>query len=169
MWLNKIFTATKVTKKAKESLPVRRKTFLYMLAYAEYHQRHVNDPVEHLKRVSQSADDAVRKYREGGSKASFEDSMDALSKMAATGKREAKRAAIGQKDENMMTWVEWRVDQLEKSVKYASSKGIVPLKASIGKATTLEPGHEISHDKFDIYSDAKKFLGEKMSLSELGY
>ena len=170
LWLNKVFTATRVEKKTKESLPVRRETFLYMLAYAEYHQRHVDDPVEHLKRVSNAAEKAAKEYKENGYDRSFDKTMDDLSAMAEDAAKEAKTIEIGQQDKNMMRWVEWRVDNLKKIVKYASKKVIIPLKSSLGDTvTTIAVGDEIRNDKFDIASDAKKFLGEKMSLKELGF
>ncbi|MBL4759307.1 MAG: hypothetical protein JKY80_00410 [Mariprofundaceae bacterium] len=71
----------------------------------------------------------------------------------------------------MLQWITWRVESFKNSVRYPKeNSGVIPTKESLGKSvTTLEIGSEIKNDAFDLYTDAKKFLGEERSLKDMGY
>ncbi len=74
----------------------------------------------------------------------------------------------GQRDDKVEFWIKWRVDQLSSTVKYSTKDGIIPDAGSLGReAIAKPPGYEIINDKFDIVTDAKKYLGENRS--EFGY
>jgi len=159
LWSNKMVFATVPHQLEKESLPTRRKVFLRMLAYAEYHQRHVADPVELLGGMSNRIEQAVSDAKVG--KISQDDMMASMLTMSAETNKTVDSLREGQQDEIIEEWIEWRVGKLLKSAKYSSSAGIVPDAGSLGETvTTQNAGYEISQDKFDIVSDAQKYLGE---------
>jgi len=161
LWLNKVLFATLPASNKKETLTTRRLVFLHMLAYAEYHQHHVKDPVNLLGKLSNDMAREAAIAKRSGDKATSDQIMDNMIAMSQATNKTANSIKQCQKDDNLEKWIEWRVKGLLALVQYSSDKGVVPIPESLGgSVTTKKAGAEIAEDSFDIVSDAKKYLGE---------
>ncbi|MDQ7000883.1 MAG: hypothetical protein Q9M12_08390 [Mariprofundus sp.] len=168
MWKAKIVNTERPDKVSKSPTSKKRLVFLHMLAYAEYHQRHVKDPLVYLGGFTDKVDKVVaeaKRNKETGHDALL--AMEALTKKIT---REVDGITQGQKDENMKVWINWRVDNLKKSARYKPGS-IIPIRESLGKTsmTTKDPGAEIAENAFGIVDDAKKYLGQDIDIRTMGY
>jgi len=168
LWRSKIVFTAKPQLNDEAPTAKKRLVFLHMLAYAEYHQRHVKDPLVYLGGFSDKVEAAIataEKDQDAGVEA-----LLAMKKLTKNVTREVSGITQGQKDENMKTWINWRVDNLKKSARYKPGS-IIPIRESLGKTsmTTKDPGAEIAENAFGIVDDAKKYLGQDVDIRKIGY
>jgi len=167
LWRGKVIYSTNPHIHDKSNIKDRREVFLHALAYAEYHQRHVEDPVDHMMRMSNRFQEEIDNAKKNGGVIP-PSQLDALSNMNAATQKNARGMKKGQAKEGMEQWIKWRVGVLTKAVKYATKLAIIPTKASLGNSVTTKPaGDAIANDDFDIVSDAQNYLGEQRT--EFGY
>jgi len=188
LWRNKLIFTTERSQFSKSPLKDRRLVFLHMLAYAEYHQRHIKDPVDVYDGLADKVHAMSNRMeaeaqKAGANKATEQDQIDAMMSMGAEvmktaqqmkaiakdAKQRAYSMREGQKDERLDEWIQWRVKQLLETAKYDTPSAVIPKVKSLGDSpTSKKVGTEIVEDSFDIVSDAKKYLGETRTVSQIG-